>query len=440
MTSVPSSAGPDGANIGDWPRRLLHVPSMTSYLWQPGNIYGGITSPTYNIITYTWGRWMLRHPEDKPHVKAIDIKGIEWDVPRIDPEHFLTEEFLAVIQRSTGPTPPYAGRSEAPTQNQMRQRWHAQDVISDDEEPVRLGRQREELQRLRPRHLKHLERNEFLWLDVACIDQRPGSADSAIEIGRQGGIFRGAQHVFIWLTTFSDHELGSLLSNTSLIYEYGRILQYLPGCEPLRLELIQTSLEKLCDDPWFSSLWTLQEAYLRPDAMFLTRNGRLADDLRLRGAEEWHEFSFSLGILAMNMRSLYIHLYRQAHTESGLKLKKRYLDSIRQMGVVHLDRTGPLTPYVASQARTTTREEDRVYGIQQIFGFRLGASARSGAPLDYSRAELEVELGKAFLAKYPISSNLFIATRPVEFGDGWRIPPSSRIIESAPKSEWPVSN
>lgn len=31
--------------LGSWPRRLLHVKSLTSYEWQLGNVYGGVAAP-----------------------------------------------------------------------------------------------------------------------------------------------------------------------------------------------------------------------------------------------------------------------------------------------------------------------------------------------------------------------------------------------------------
>jgi hypothetical protein len=45
--------------LANWPRRLHHLPTLTSYAWQPGNIYGGLERPQYNAITYTWGRFRL---------------------------------------------------------------------------------------------------------------------------------------------------------------------------------------------------------------------------------------------------------------------------------------------------------------------------------------------------------------------------------------------
>lgn len=46
--------------LGDWPRRLLHVPTMTSFEWAPGNYYGSTQEPSYNATSYTWGRWAAR--------------------------------------------------------------------------------------------------------------------------------------------------------------------------------------------------------------------------------------------------------------------------------------------------------------------------------------------------------------------------------------------
>ena len=45
-----------------WPRRLLHVPSMTSHKWRPGNTYNGIVNPKYSVISYSRGRWRIRDP------------------------------------------------------------------------------------------------------------------------------------------------------------------------------------------------------------------------------------------------------------------------------------------------------------------------------------------------------------------------------------------
>src|SRR5450432_2961675 len=76
-----------------WPRRLLHVPSMTSLEWSAGNMYGSYMEPAYNILTYTWGRWQLREGP------SLAIKGVSWKVPAVDEAHFTVDGLSRVIQR-----------------------------------------------------------------------------------------------------------------------------------------------------------------------------------------------------------------------------------------------------------------------------------------------------------------------------------------------------
>lgn len=151
--------------IGDWPRRLLHVPSMTSLEWQPGDKYGDHVRPTYNAVSYTWGRYNLdfyipgikKEKRNKyRNVRAIEINGVDWRIPRINPEQFSTDQFLRLLQQTC----------------------EAIDGAS--------------------------EKIDFLWLDVACIDQKHMPQKMA-EIGRQAVIFQGAKRAYIWLTAI-DHD------------------------------------------------------------------------------------------------------------------------------------------------------------------------------------------------------------------------------------------
>lgn len=57
---------------------------------------------------------MLRTHEDQPHIHAVNIKGVDGDIPRINPEHFSREESLAVIMRSTAPAEGQALKSSIP--------------------------------------------------------------------------------------------------------------------------------------------------------------------------------------------------------------------------------------------------------------------------------------------------------------------------------------
>ena len=110
---------------------------------------------------------------------------------------------------------------------------------------------------------------DFIWLDLACIDQRRNlSAD--LEVGRQAGIFRKAAGVVVWLSQSGKDENSFCLLRDFFKVLAGfendrqKSLKVISDCS--QLELFVTRLRKLLVDPWFSSLWTLQEAYLSTTA------------------------------------------------------------------------------------------------------------------------------------------------------------------------------
>ena len=176
-THLPQTPSPDGEaqkndyfeSIGNWPRRLLHVPTLTSLEWQPGNKYGTHIEPDYNAISYTWGRYDVDIPQAKGtkkyrNVNAIEINGVRWRIPRINPTHFTVDQFKRLI-------------------------WQACEPIDGTEEKI-----------------------DFLWLDIACIDQRNGPQKSS-EIGRQAVIFRGARRAFVWLTKIHQDRLSKIVAD-----------------------------------------------------------------------------------------------------------------------------------------------------------------------------------------------------------------------------------
>jgi hypothetical protein len=88
------------SRLGNWPRRLLHVPTMTSYEWQPGNMYGDFVSPLYNALTYTWGRWKLGDGK-RLDVGPLNVEGASWELPRVDPSHFTIDALHAILRSIT---------------------------------------------------------------------------------------------------------------------------------------------------------------------------------------------------------------------------------------------------------------------------------------------------------------------------------------------------
>ena len=347
-----------------WPRRLLHIDTLTSYEWQPGNIYGGYQNPKYNALSYTWGRWQL-HEDEIPGIAAIRIKGTSWSIPRIDPLHFSAERFADVITDTAKPHP-----SES-------------DAFA----------------------------VEFLWLDVACIDQSPGSRDKAQEIGRQAKIFRGAAHVFVWLTT---HDRSFYTAWASEMDSCFRLM-----CGPkfhTDVDIRHWTMEvtmivaDFVADPWFSSLWTLQETFLSPNAVILPSDAKKSTiDLSL--------LRYICEALQTIMDALgYNDEIREADAECGLSAM---INRTGLLVCLEQDLMGLLT---AAGNRTTRHEEDRVYGIMQVFEFQLGNSAPDfDGNHDFGLKELNDQLGAALLAKDPVMSQMYINEGEVEPSTGWRL-------------------
>lgn len=197
--------------MGNWPRRLLHVPTMTSYEWKPGNWYGTKQAPIYNAISYTWGRWTLSDDEI-PEVDSLEIKGVPWNIPRVHPARFTKEQFMAVIRRAT----------------------------TDRRHSSRLGKP-----------------VDFVWLDIACIDQRmlePASTGAA-EVGRQAKIFRGAAQVSIWVNDITQDQLHTIQQTlTKVLRQLENATHGSQVQEDFPVETYEV-LQILLADPWFSSLW-----------------------------------------------------------------------------------------------------------------------------------------------------------------------------------------
>lgn len=426
--------------IGSWPQRLLHVPTMTSYEWTTGNIYGNHVAPKYNAISYTWGRFDIDLAPGKSDkmtlrkTKSIKIGGIPWaaNIPRIDPDHFRVTEFQNVIARTL--------------------------------------------------NLCDSDGIEFVWLDIACIDQRNGPQKAA-EIGRQAAIFKGAKNVFIWLTRLDSSGLKEILgclqdssgksvdtlTPESLDGRFGSPWR-LQLTNPLRtiktsthmslteiyvgsaseeyrslnekdmqgqaldrempwLKTTRTMLDAMFMDPWFTSLWTLQEAFLCPRAFLLSREA-VVPAATIADLCQWcATIHKACDILSPQGLDTDIAAeFEGAKIRTG---RRKYIWEIEQMvlcrGLLALASRSPMALYAAAFYRKTRNENDRVYAIQQVFDLQLGSSAPGHANQPVHPVLLENELGAKILELYPVLSQLHVFTQPVESGRGWRMSGSSSI-------------
>lgn len=184
--------------------------------------------PIYTVISHTWGRWAKGEP-------PAEMDGVPWKVP---------------------------------------QNW------------------RFEILEL-PKLLKLLpSKTRYVWFDLLCIPQ-DHSALGAKEISRQAQIFQGARYAIAWLNDVESlHGLGYAMG-----WQVLHLLQPPNEDSEPRLESVSERMWELMSDkpsgllsgynrdgltattknggirplvhgtlnPWFTSLWTLQEVALRPD-------------------------------------------------------------------------------------------------------------------------------------------------------------------------------
>jgi len=346
---------------------------MTSLPWKPGNCYGNYSNPKYNAVSYTWGRWELKDRDERPEIKALPVKGVEWFIPRIHPERFTDKEFQAMVDDTVVPHPSRPDRQEI----------------------------------------------EFLWLDIACIHQEDQD-ENAREVGRQANIFKSAAHTYIWLK-----------HDTAFIRRWAPAMEieFSSMCSKnfhIDVDLniwaarVTSLIEELIADPWFSSLWTLQESFLCPNADLIFRDAA-KNSFDLCSLKHICEL-----FLTVRDSLSYNEIIHQVDLEYGLS------DLINKTGLLDSLEGNPMGLLTASRNRTTSYEDDRVYGIMQIFDFQLGKSSPEAITgHKYSLDELSDQLGEALLLKYPILSQLHIHTSPVKNGKAWRFSHSSVVPEHA---------
>lgn len=391
--------------LGRWPRRLLHVKTMTSCPWETGNRYRGVCEPLYNVITYSWGRFAYFDKTERGYLNAsyLTLNGITWqdDMPRMKSQ-FDARQLEKIIKIA-------ANSSEYPGDN--------------------------------------IRRVEFIWLDIACIDQskiRGERVDEYFsEIGRQANIFRGANHVFAWLHSFSSWQLSEYIVNLDDV-DRMTTEQYGTGSNKTGREGwaidIQTSLGELTRDHWFTSLWTLQEAFLSSDARILCSDGwELMSNFVRLGCISFY-WNIIYGIVERSHLLGHVELHG---LKEDITAKLGFLEATRGQNIqTHLQkqpgRGNSLFLLTASHHRTVGAENinDKIYGIMQVYDLKLGKSSpRHRDGTEYSLEDLEDQLGAEILAKFPIASQLVVQSGNCPSGKAWRVN-SNMIVPPVALTYW----
>ena len=204
----------------------------------------------------------------------------------------------------------------------------------------------------------------------------------------------------------------------------------------------RASLDQIFIDPWFTSLWTLQEAFLCQHAYMLPLEAEMTNiglnfDIEtepLLTLQALCNASVTLNQIIEIERPIIQAQWESDKSNPDICKRQKYLADVYGMlnrrGLLALATRNPIALYNTAQYRRSSLDRDRVYGIQQVFGFRLGDSAphvskTKAKPVN--RFVLEDQLGAAILVKYPVASQLHVFTEPVEEGRGWRVGASSVV-------------
>lgn len=407
------SAELNGARVWEavedyWPRRLLHIPTMTSYQRSGGATYDRCERPKYSILSYTWGRWEKRQVtnlSDNARSESLGVEGVTWKIPSIMEEHFSVQMFQKVIHE-----------------------------------------------------MRRLAGTDWAWVDVACIDQEnvPIKMD---EVGRQASIFKNAWKAFAWLSHTPEEALDNVIA---VVERAGPVLldiRYTPGplntsatgCILQSVEDVREVVEAVLGDPWFSSLWTLQELFLRDDALIMGQNGNivlprvpvLEEDPYLMLSDLRYELQVVMDeMLPLQQPERLCHDHTTTPTIQ--QLAKELTSLIQRRGFGSDGQFTPDNPkvqYSAAKFRQTVHPEDRVYAICQIYNIRVGQSLRPNEPPQELESLVE-EFGLAINARSPVLGQLFVHTALPQIGRSWCITQESEVpyLDQTLQSDMQVSS
>ncbi|KAL8785653.1 MAG: hypothetical protein Q9195_008550 [Heterodermia aff. obscurata] len=299
----------------------------------------------------------------------------------------------------------------------------------------------------------------------------------AQEIGRQAQIFKKAKKVYVWLNQSSregivkamdnipqaaamaggdftninptnEHHweklhgsrtLGSLHAFKSWLTSKAarlKVNSQLPMISPASngystlssneawLDLAITNLKSLTADRWFSSLWTLQEAFLCQWAYLIS--GEIeeiySDSPQLHSV--FHACKTLKGICKSRVAE------KKSHDDYVTSPELQLIELIERNGLGALEAENPMALYTVASNRVTSRSEDRTYGIMQVFGFQLEISASDAKSLAIvDLLQLELQLGQQLIKQYSLMSQLHVHIKSTIASQAWRVSINSRVLE-----------
>ena len=166
--------------------------------------------------------------------------------------------------------------SDKPQYDALSYVWgneNADDPIMVDGIPVRVTKNLEAAMR----HLRRSDRPMVIWIDALCINQK-NTLERNQQVSLMGAIYRGAQEVLAWLGAI-DAETSKILSMIEL-FGGDLMLHWDPDLSPaISAEMVSASqFLGLCNflgRPWWTRVWTVQEAILPEHLTFVCGQRRV---------------------------------------------------------------------------------------------------------------------------------------------------------------------
>ncbi|KAF7712439.1 Uncharacterized protein PECH_003234 [Penicillium ucsense] len=253
--------------------------------------------------------------------------------------------------------------------------------------------------------IRKIAGEEYAWVDVFCIPQLDSDPLHGQEIGRQSEIFRSATRAAVWLCSGGDEVLAEICSwvpegptmMDPVTVPFPSLYEIKHGTADLeefrrRAKLVASLTEAV---PWTTSLWTLQEAALRLDAVFYDKKG---EPIRHRGSNNAITINHLVKTLQYVNESLRIAcgpnweggawMSEEINTsileppeslpitEADVKLWLEAIDAVTRINLHKLNSMNASELLLTSTHRTCKRPHDRVYGIMGAIGVTI--------PVDYT--------------------------------------------------------
>ena len=264
----------------------------------------------------------------------------------------------------------------------------------------------------------------FCWLDIFCIDQSLSPSQSE-EVHYQPSIFRCATETFVWLTRTPSDILTALQDRWRKCVE----------SEADHLDQLASSLAAVLEDPWFSSLWTLQEA--EPNTRIIAREGVSVPSSKLSHPGNTFDTGFSMSSressLTLRDLSLYSRFYAKEHSWSPWDFAQLATSErqnapvlaikLRRAGLLDTYLFNPNLLYQLAQFREVNKLQDRLHYIRRdVFNMVQDASPMGHTARPVSPSQLD-SLHLDIILKAPVQSQLFLATSLQPQGPSWALAP-----------------